>query len=113
MLRGAERSISSTARPPARLTRPGRDKVPAELGRPGVRGSVDAWYWRTRSMKRLRVARTRKARRCSTLCKRPAGRAEALQQVGPDRLHHVDRVELGAFAGGQLPPHRAAPGYGS
>ena len=33
----------------------------------------------------------------------PVGRVEALEQVGPDGLHDIDRVELGPQAGRQLP----------
>src|SRR6516164_9126620 len=35
----------------------------------------------------------------------PAGGAEAVQHVGPDRLNNVDRIELGAEPRRQLPPY--------
>src|SRR5262249_18582167 len=38
----------------------------------------------------------------------PSLRPVALQDVGPDRLDDVDRVELGPEWGGQPPPHHRA-----
>ena len=49
-----------------------------------------------------------KGSQMSDIGEAPAGLAESVQQIGPNRLHHIDRVELGPKSGRQLSPNHHA-----